>query len=111
MGIDHGRAHIPVSQQFLDGPGVVALLQQVNGKGVAERVAGCGLREASLLHRCLDCLLEDGLVKVVPPLGTGARVKVKLRGRKNPLPAPVLRRVRVLPAQRIRQGNSGGAAF
>jgi hypothetical protein len=100
-----------VSQQFLHGPEVVAVLQQVGGKGVPQRVASCGLRYSSLLHRFLPRLLEDGLVKVVPPLGTRARVKVKLRGRKNPIPGPVLRRVRVLAAQRIRQGNSSGAAF
>ena len=28
MGIDHGRAHIPVAQELLDSPDVVAIFQQ-----------------------------------------------------------------------------------
>jgi hypothetical protein len=38
MGIDHRGAHVAVPQQFLDGTDVLALLQQVGRKGMAEAV-------------------------------------------------------------------------
>src|SRR5512139_3074985 len=40
MGVDHRRADIPVSEQFLYRPDVVAILEQMSGEGVAEGMAG-----------------------------------------------------------------------
>lgn len=34
MGVDHGGRHIAVAQQFLDGPNVIAGLQEVCGERV-----------------------------------------------------------------------------
>lgn len=42
MGVDHRGAHILVAQELLDGPDVVAILEEVGGKGVSERVRGAG---------------------------------------------------------------------
>ena len=39
MGIDHGRAHILMAQQFLDGPDVVAVLKEVGRKRMAVRIS------------------------------------------------------------------------
>ena len=46
MGVHHGRSYIRVSQEFLDRPDVVALLPQVRGKGVSQRVATAGLKNS-----------------------------------------------------------------
>ena len=35
MRVDHRRADVAVAQQFLDGPDVVAVLEQVRGEGVS----------------------------------------------------------------------------
>ncbi len=34
MSVDHGRRHVPVVQQLLDGPDVVAIFQEAGSKGV-----------------------------------------------------------------------------
>ena len=38
MGVDHRRGHIAVAEQFLHRADVVARLQQVRGKGVAQNM-------------------------------------------------------------------------
>ena len=40
MGADHCRADIPVAQERLDRTDIVASLDQVGGKGVAEGITG-----------------------------------------------------------------------
>ena len=35
MSVNHGRAHVTVTEELLDGPDVVAVLQQMGGKTVA----------------------------------------------------------------------------
>jgi hypothetical protein len=44
--VDHGGADVRVAEEFLDYPDVVAVLQQVGGKGVAKRVAAHALGDA-----------------------------------------------------------------
>jgi hypothetical protein len=39
MGVNHGRSHIPVPQELLHGPDVVAIFEQVGCKRMPERVA------------------------------------------------------------------------
>ena len=39
VGVDHGGRDVPVAEEFLDGAYVVAVLEEVGGKGVAEGVA------------------------------------------------------------------------
>ena len=40
VGVDHRRPDIVVAEQFLNRPDVVPHLQQVGGKGMAQRVGG-----------------------------------------------------------------------
>jgi len=49
MGVDLGGRDVPVPQQFLNGPDVVPILQQVRGEGIGQ------VNEGRLL-----VLLEDG---------------------------------------------------
>ena len=37
--IDHRRTDVLVPQEFLHGPAIVAVLQQVRGKAVSERIS------------------------------------------------------------------------
>jgi len=34
MGVDHRRAHVLVAQELLEGPNVIAILEQVHSNGV-----------------------------------------------------------------------------
>ena len=47
MSIDHGSLHIFMSEEFLNSSDIVATLQQVGGKAVAERVTA-----NRLVHAC-----------------------------------------------------------
>src|SRR5215831_7561399 len=85
LGIDRGRAHVLVPEPCLYGPDVVAVPQQVGGTGVAACVTGGERRYSGRLPRCLDGLLENGLMTMVPPLGTGARVHAKPQGWTHPI--------------------------
>ena len=50
MGVDHGCAHVLMSQQLLDRADVLPPFQQVGRKRVAEGVATGRLRESRLAH-------------------------------------------------------------
>jgi len=55
VGVDHGGAHILVAEQFLDGADVVAILEEVGGKRMAEGVGTDGF--ACILH-----LIEESVI-------------------------------------------------
>ena len=99
VGIDHGRTHVPVSEQLLNRSNVVAGLQQVRGKGVPERVACRRSGNAGRPHGVFDRSLEHRFVKVMASALTGPGVQVEARGGKHPLPGPFPRRVRILGSQ------------
>src|SRR5262245_29455899 len=54
VGVDHGRAHVPVPQELLDGADILAVLEQVGGEGVAQGVTGGGLGDARTADGVLD---------------------------------------------------------
>lgn len=51
VGIDLRGFNIAVAQQFLHGTDVLAVLQQMRGKGMTQAVAVCVLMNASCLQR------------------------------------------------------------
>ena len=65
VSVDHRRGHVAVTEEFLDGPYVVASLEEVRGEGVPERVARGGLREAADPHGDGELSLHHALVDVV----------------------------------------------
>ncbi len=62
MSIDHGRLHIPVPEQFLDGPDVVARHQKMCGEAVPEGVAAHPLRYPNIPSGISDGSPNDRLV-------------------------------------------------
>ncbi|HVG84698.1 MAG TPA: hypothetical protein VM820_09265 [Vicinamibacterales bacterium] len=61
--IDHRRAHVSVSGQFL-GADIVAVLEQVRRERVAQGVAAGPLGDAGSVHGLGDGTLDDGLVQM-----------------------------------------------
>jgi hypothetical protein len=47
VGVDHRRGDVAVAEELLDGSNVVAVLQQMGGEGVTERVRTGALAEAA----------------------------------------------------------------
>ena len=74
VGVDHCRAHVTVTEQFLHRANVVPGFQQVRGKRVPEGVAGGRLRDSRLTHRCLYRSLQPLFVHMVSTSLPGTRI-------------------------------------
>jgi len=71
MGIDHRGADILVTEQFLDGPDVVAVLKQMGPERMTERVAAGRFGDPEFSNSFFDCPLPDGFVEMMSFLLTG----------------------------------------
>ena len=104
--VDHRGSHVLVTQELLDRPDIIAVLDQVGSKGVSEGVAARPPRDSDV-HNCLPHrTLDHALVHVVPPLGSASRVPTSMLGGKDPLPSPVLLRAGKLSAKGVRRKTS-----
>ena len=59
MGVDHRSGYIGVAEQFLNGADVIATLQQMCGKRMAQGMRRGGLDQAGIAH----CLLHGALLR------------------------------------------------
>lgn len=101
MGVDHGRLHALVTQEFLQGPDVVAGRQKVGREGVAQRMAGRGLGDPRCPHRRVESALDPSLVKVMTPPFARAGVLREGGSGKYILPSPFARGTGVFPIQSV----------
>lgn len=106
MRVDHGRFHVFMPEEFLDGPDVVTVCKQMRRKGMTERVAGRMLGDARRGRGGFRRPPDQRLIKVVPSLvaGLGAPPAVLLR--KPVLPPPLPRCPWVLPIEDAREIDS-----
>jgi len=74
VGVDHGGLDVFVPENLLDGSDVVAVHQEVGGKGVAEGVAADLLRDSGLVPCLVDRLADNRFVEMVAAGGVGAGV-------------------------------------
>ena len=65
MGVDHGSAHIHVSEQFLDSADIISSLQQMRCKAVAEGMATDRFFYSSQACSIFDRLLKAAFINVV----------------------------------------------
>lgn len=70
VGVDHGRRHVAVAEELLDGADVVTALQQVGGEGVAKGMATGTLVDASRADGAGHGSLHVRLMGVMPALGS-----------------------------------------
>jgi len=94
MGINHRSSHIAVTQQLLDGACVLAILEQVSGEGVPQRMTSAALLNQRFPHRGADGLLKGTLMNVMASLCACARVTRSFRSGKDELLGPFARHVR-----------------
>ena len=80
--VDHGGLEIRVTEQLLDGADVVAVLEQVGGKGVPQRRTAGGLSESRLTHGRLHGSLHGLLMQVMTHRHAGVRIAAE-RGRRK----------------------------
>ncbi|MEY2843032.1 MAG: hypothetical protein RI920_1069, partial [Pseudomonadota bacterium] len=101
MRVNHGGADIGMTQEFLHGADVIARLQQVRGKGMAQGMRRGLLTEPGQLNRLAKRPLKSHILHMVAPLDTRARTHAEPIRRKHPLPTPGLSVARVLGSQRM----------
>jgi len=56
MGINHSRADVFEAQQFLNGPNIVTVLEQMRGKGMVERVTTHIFVDVCITHSLFNSL-------------------------------------------------------
>ncbi len=99
MGVYHRCADVFVAKKFLDGANIITGLKQVRSKGVMEGVATCVLDYSRIADCFLDCPLKNSLVDMVTPFFTGHGILSPVFLRKDPLPAPFLRRIGIFAVE------------
>ena len=67
MGIDLGRRDVRMAEQKLDYPEVGAMVEQVGGEGVAQRVGREGFGNARFCRMALDQVSESLPAHHAPP--------------------------------------------
>jgi hypothetical protein len=97
-------------QELLDGPNVVAGLEEVGGERVTQGVGRDVLGDVGDLGGLVDGALEDALVEMVASDLAGLAIGVRSGGGKDPLPRPGAREVGVLSAKGIGELDAAGAA-
>jgi len=103
VGVNHRRFDVTVAKEFLHGPDIIAIGQQVRGEGMPKRVARDSFGQSGLSDSLQDRLLNKRFVNVVPALLAGLGVSPTAFLWEYELPAPLAIGVRILPGQRMRQ--------
>ena len=75
VGVDHGCSHVFVTQQILDGSNIVAVLQQMRSKGMAQRMATDAFLNGRFASRVFDSALQGGRVNMMTVFLPVARIE------------------------------------
>ena len=103
MGVNHRCRNIAVAEQLLNRANIVASLQQMRSKGMAQYVWGTRFNNTRSLGRKRHRFLHRNLAQVMPVKFASPRVYRSTAARENPLPAPRLGSIWILCVQRTRQ--------
>jgi len=88
MRINHRRADVPMSEQFLDGPDVVPILEQMRRERMPQGVAGNQFGDAGMNGGIANGFLKDGFEEVVSINVARGEILVRTVRWEYPLPAP-----------------------
>lgn len=103
MGVNHRRAYICMSKQFLDGTDVISIGQKMRCERMPEAVTCHPLRDTAPARRHRDCPLQNGLMQMVSPNLARGAVTILPASRKHPLPGPISWRAMQFHPQRMRK--------
>jgi hypothetical protein len=102
MGVNHGGLHIFVPEEFLDGPDIIALLEELSRETVPKGMAADVFVEPHHTPCLAHHLLQSTLTQVMAADDPRARVFRQTVGGKDVLPDPEPTGTRILPFQRKR---------
>jgi hypothetical protein len=103
-----------MAQEFLDGPDIIAILQQMGGKRMAQGMTASAFREANPTDSVFHRFLKHATRRMVPPFNAGAGIDGAFCRGKDVLPFPGGAGVGIFAGERIRQMHlavSGGEVF
>ena len=100
VGVNHGRGDVLVSEQLLDRANIVAALQQMGRKAVAERVTAGRFTDPGITNRLFDGILQIFLPNVVSAFLTTAGINGRFISREDVLPSPFARGIRIFAMER-----------
>ena len=104
----HGGLDVLVPKEFLDGPDIIAILQQVGGETVSEGVTTDGFIDASQFDSPPDGLLHAAFREVMAAHDAGAGICGVAFGGENVLPAPFCARSGIFsPEHRANRQSRG----
>lgn len=109
MSVDHRRTHVLVTKQFLHGPNVIVVQEQMSGKTVSKDMGRSVFVYVGLACRLADGLLHHRLVQVKTVTNPGVPVDVVSGGGEDPLPAPLAVSVGIFSGQCRWQGRTTSA--
>lgn len=89
MGIDHGGGDVGVAEQLLHGADVVAVLEQVGGEGMAERMAASPFEDIGGADGVVHFALDVRFVVMVAHHPPGAGIFGDAGGGKEELPGGI----------------------
>ena len=107
--VDLSGPNIGVAELLLHRADIHAPLKQVRCKGVSKGVATGGLVDTGTANGSPHRLLYSAFVEMVSSALAGTRVHTHARSRKDVLPRPIPRCIRVLPGKRTRQFHRAAA--
>jgi hypothetical protein len=110
MRVHHRRADVRVAEHLLHRPDVVPVLEQMGRKRMPERVWTHTPGDTRLPCRVRHRLLDDRFVKVESGRWSPSRIRTHPGSRKDELPRPLCRRIRVLAVECERQDDAAESA-
>jgi hypothetical protein len=99
--VDHSRLDVRVTQELLDRPDVISILEKVRGEGVSEGVTTCVLVDAHLPNGLLYCSLHRRLVEMMPPLSPASGIGGQPRRGEEVLPREFMRGTPILALEGV----------
>ena len=103
--INHGRPHVVVAQELLDGADIGPALQQVRRKAMTESMRAHYFDHSRFSGGNLDRFVHHRRIHMMAPNHTRQRIGGHIPRREHVLPPPFLRRVWIFSFQRVGQLN------
>jgi hypothetical protein len=98
-----------MSEEFLDGPDIITILQEMSSKTVPKRMTARRLRDLARPNGVLDSVLQVSLRDMVPTCLAAPGIDGDFVGREDILPRPFTGRIRIFPVQGAGKINRAAA--
>ena len=103
MGVNHGRTDIRMTEQLLNGPNVIAILNQMSRKRMSKGMWGSGFGQTDRFHHAINGFPDHRFMEVMPMLNARLTIDLVPSRREYPPPAPFAICIGIFSSQSERQ--------